>query len=205
MAQMTHNTNALSAPSWAADFFSREHLVPGGAKVVAADFLATDAVVVTVGAAGAAIDATTVPVDALSGAIPNGTVLDFGGDKFATLTAAAAAGATSLTVRALVTALVDDDTATYAGVATKLIPAGTLIGRTFAERAAGTGFSPWVTGDEEVYLTAFDVIDAAANNDVELYRPGSIVKENQLPNFSSLTAGQLAAIRAAYNTVRGSN
>lgn len=205
MAQMTHNTNELSAPSWAADFFNREHLVPGGAKVVAADFLATDAVVVTVGAAGAAIDATTVPVDALSGAIPNGTVLDFGGDKFATLTAAAAAAATSLTVRALVTALVDNDTATYAGVATKLIAAGTLIGRTFAERAAGTAFSPWVTGDEEVYLTAFDVIDAAANNDVELYRPGSIVKENMLPNFSSLTAGQLAAIRAAYNTVRGSN
>lgn len=72
-------------------------------------------VVVVVGAAGALADATSLPVDALSGPIPSGTVLDFGGKKFARLTAAALAGAVALTVAALPTALVDDDTATYVG------------------------------------------------------------------------------------------
>ncbi|MFN2511992.1 MAG: hypothetical protein ABR568_11180 [Pyrinomonadaceae bacterium] len=61
---------------------------------------------ITVGAAGAAAGATTVPVGALTQAIPSGTVLDFGGGKTARLTASAAVGATSLTVSALTTALV---------------------------------------------------------------------------------------------------
>jgi hypothetical protein len=203
MAQMTVQDNQVSSAAWAADFLNREHLVPGGAKVLASAFSKTDAVVVTVGAAGASVDDTTVPVDALSGALPSGITLDFGGDKFATLTAAAAAGATSITVRALVTALVDNDTDTYEGVAKKVIVAGTLLGRTFAERAAGTAFGPWATSDDECFIVAFDVTDADANNDVELYRPGSGVKENLLPNFASLSANALAALRAAYVTTRG--
>ena len=205
MARMTVNEELLTPPAWAGDFFNREHLVPGGAKVDASAFNAPDAVVVTVGAAGAAIDDTTVPVDALSGPIPSGTVLDFGGDKFAVLTAAAAADDTELTVRELVTALVDDDTATYAGEDLKTIPSGTPIGRTFTERANGDAFGPADADDDEVYLIAFDVTDADANADVELYRHGSIVKENLLPGFASLDAGVLADIRAAYQTTRGAS
>src|SRR5678809_130180 len=113
MARIVDNTaNTLSSPVWAADFMGREHLVPGGAKLNAALFLRTDAVVVVVSAAGAAGGATSVPVAALTGAIPNGTVLDFGTNKYARLTAAAAAGATTLTVAAIPTALVSTDTAT---------------------------------------------------------------------------------------------
>lgn len=204
MSQMTHSTNQVAGgPVWAGDFLDREHLVPGGAKVDATQFNATDAVIVTVGAAGAAVDATTVPVDALSGPIPSGTVLDFGGDKFATLTAAAAAAATSLTVRALVTALVDDDTATYKGVGKKSIAAGTVIGRTYAERTAGTAFGPADDSDDEFYLVAFDVTDAAILDDVELYRYGGIVKENRLPDWATLSATVKAALRAAYSTTVG--
>jgi hypothetical protein len=91
----------------------------------------TAPVIVTVGAAGAAQGAVAVPVDALSGAIPSGTVLNFGGAKFARLTAGAAAGAVALAVAAIPTALVDNDTATYAGVAgsgSKVLLAGTAIG-----------------------------------------------------------------------------
>ena len=54
MSQMTHSTNQVAGgPVWAGDFLDREHLVPGGAKVDATQFNATDAVIVTVGAAGA--------------------------------------------------------------------------------------------------------------------------------------------------------
>lgn len=72
-------------------------------------------VVVTVGSAGASMGATSVPVDALTGPLPNGITLSFGGSKVATLTAAAAKGATSLTVSALPVALVDDDEAVFGG------------------------------------------------------------------------------------------
>lgn len=283
MARLTFSGNTLTAPVWAGDYLDREHLVPGGGIVDAAQFNAQDAVVVTVGASGAAAGATSIPVDALSGAIPSGTILNFGsyapvtvtvndadvnatetsitvvalsgpipagtrlefsgagsgyaqltadaitgattltvealpedidnaatatfvgGTKQARLTAGAAAAATSLTVDELQFALVDDDTATYAGAGTfkKVIPSGTAIGRTFAERASGTAFGPADASDDEVYLVAFDVEDAANLPDVELYRHKSIVKENFLPGFSTLASGVLTKIRAAYSTTRG--
>jgi hypothetical protein len=91
----------------------------------------TPPVSVVVGVAGAAADATSVPVAALSAAIPSGTVLSFGGQKFARLTAIAALGATALTVAALPKALVSGDTATYAGTVgsgPKVLKAGTVVG-----------------------------------------------------------------------------
>lgn len=105
---------------WANVPSSYASLTPGNAPVTA-----------VVGAAGAALGATSVPVAALTSAIPSGTVIDFGGAKFARLTAIAAAGATALTVTALVTALVSGDTATYAGTTgsgKKRLPAGTAVG-----------------------------------------------------------------------------
>ena len=71
--------------------------------------------VVTVDTGGALAGATSVPVEALTAAMPSGSVLEFGTPtKTATLTAAALAGATSLTVAALPEALVAGDIA-YSG------------------------------------------------------------------------------------------
>jgi len=202
---MTAQTNTLTGPSWAGDYFNREHLLPGGAKVVASEFNPTDAVVVTT-TAPAAADATSIAVAALSGAIPSGTMLYFGESKeFAMLTAAAAAGATSITVQALPSAIESGDSATYAGAGNtpKTIVSGTLLGRTFAERDAGTNFGPAADADDEVYIVAFDVYDAAINNDVDLYRYGGIVKENQLPQWLTMSAALKAKIRANYQTTKG--
>lgn len=190
---------------WMGDYAIREHLVPGGARLDPSQFLKTDAVVVTVGGGGAAGGATSVPVTALSGAIPNGTILDFtGSGKFAKLTAAAAAGATTLTVEALPQALVAADTATYPGSSLTMatVPAGSLIGRTIAERDAGTGYGPAASGDDEIFLTAFDVTDVSVNPDVDLYRHESIVKENFLPPVSR-NATNLPLVRARYTCTRG--
>ena len=115
MARISTTSNTLTSPVWAADFLSREHLVPGGARLDAAQFYNTDAVLVTVGSSASA-GATSITVTALTGAIPSGTVLDFGGAKFARLTANAAAAATTLTVAALPTALAGAETARYLGV-----------------------------------------------------------------------------------------
>jgi hypothetical protein len=75
---------------------------------------------VTVDTAGAIATATTVPVEALTAAIPVGGVLEFGTPtKTATLTAAAAIGATSLTVVALPEALIAGDVA-YSGYSARV-------------------------------------------------------------------------------------
>lgn len=66
---------------------------------------------VTVATGGAAIGATSVPVNALTAALSAGNTLSFGGAKTATLTAPAAAGATTLAVSALPAALAAGDTA----------------------------------------------------------------------------------------------
>src|SRR3954452_1571172 len=101
--------NTISSPEWRGDFGGREHIVPFGAILDATQFRDAAGVVVTVGAGGAAAGAVTVPVTALPAAVPNGSVLDFGGAKFAVLTADAAAGAVTIAVRALPTALVAGD------------------------------------------------------------------------------------------------
>lgn len=186
---------------WAGEPLGKETLVRGGARVDPAQFNAEDAVVVDVGAAGAAIGATSVPVNALSGPIPNGTVLDFGGTKFAVLTAAAAAGATTITVRALVTALVDADIATYTGIKKKLIVSGTVIGRTNAEAIAGTPFGPAANTDDQVYLLAFDIHDALRNPDADLYRYGRLVKMNFLPQYATMGATLLGKVRTNYEAL----
>jgi hypothetical protein len=192
-----------AAPVWTNDFLGPEHLIQGG-KALATAFNAPDAVVVDVGAAGAAIGATSIPVSpALSGPIPSGTVLDFGTNKFARLTAAAAAGATSITVAAIPTALVDADKATYPGVKPKSLASGTVVGRTIAERDAGTPYGPADAADDEVYIVAFDVSDLNRVNDIELVRHNTVIKENFLPGWTGLTAGVQADVRAAYRCMRG--
>lgn len=197
---MTTSGPTLQSPAWAGDYMSRDHLVPGPFKVLASEFRAPDAVKVDVGAAGAVQGATSVPVEALSGPIPNGTVLDFGTNKFARLTAAAATGATSLTVTALVTALVDADVAWYPGAGTLKVsvPSGTVVGRTIAERDAETPFGLADAADDETFILAFDIDDVNRNNDAVMYRPGSQVFEDKLPGWSGLAAGVQADVRAKY-------
>lgn len=203
MAKVEVRANVRTAPRWAGEGFGHYCLLPGGAKVNPALFFAEDSVNVVVGAAGAAANATSVPVDALSGPVPSGTTLHFGSKKFATLTANAAAGATAITVEALPTALVDNDAAMYVGTKEISIPSGTLLGRTYTERDAGDPYGPAADADDEFYLLAFDVTDANEVDDVELYRHGGVVKENFLPLFTTLSATQKGKIRTLYETTVG--
>lgn len=80
-----------------------------GTRFQMGDGLPTAPVVVATG--GAALNATTIPVTATTVALPSGTVLIFGIGKSAELTAAAASGAASLTVKPLAAALIAGDTA----------------------------------------------------------------------------------------------
>lgn len=194
------------AARWAADFRSRDHLVPGAVKLVAASFPYYGQVTVTANGAAAAA-ATSITVDALPAAIPAGTLLDFTGTgEYARVTTAAAAGATTLAVDALDAGIEDNDTATYVPTGAKrYIPSGTAVGRTVAERDAGTGYGPADAADDFTRLLAFEVEDVDENNDGVLYRPGSVVKENLLPEVvaGTMIAGVLTDIRATYTCERG--
>lgn len=76
----------------------------------------------------AAIAAISIPVVALTVAIPSGTTLDFtGAGEFAKLTAAAAIGATALTVEALDAQIESGDTAVFAGTGKKFLAGGTVV------------------------------------------------------------------------------
>jgi hypothetical protein len=204
MARIVDNTNQLTSPVWAGDYLDRDGLVPGGARLDAAQFYRQDSVLVTTTAQANAA-ATSIAVSALSGAIPSGTVLYFGETgELARLSANAAAGATSLAVDAIPSQIESGDTARYDGVsATRTVPSGTLLGRTITERDANTGFGPWASGDEEVYLLALDVTDPSVNPDCELYRNFRIVKENFLPSWANWTSGMKTALRAAYRCTKG--
>lgn len=190
---------------WAGEPFGMDTMVRGGGMIDPAQFAGADSVMVDVGPAGAAQGATSVPVGAFSGPIANGTVLDFGSNKFARLASAAVTGDTSLAVAPLPTALVDADVATYRPPGkTKVVRAGTLVGRTFSEAAAGTAFGPASNSDDQVYVLAFDVPDADRNAEVELYRHGCLLKANFLPGWSSLGSALQARVRASYETIERS-
>lgn len=193
--------NLRSRPRWLADYTDRiNSILPFPVLLDPAQFVDWAGVTVTVGAAGAIATATSVPIDALTLGplsntvaistgnvlIPAGTTLDFGGLKFATLTADAKVGDTSLTVRALVTALVDNDVARYNEFGNKYLPSGILIGRTYAERTAGTPFGPAATGDDEVYLTRYDIPDLNKDSGAEVVKHGCTIRENYLPEYDSL-------------------
>lgn len=184
---------SMSSPRWIAEPGTRHNQAYFPGKLEAAQFVDKDAISVVVGVAGATQNATTVPIAAITfptgiTKIPAGTWLNFGGAKVARLTADYTGGS-SITVAAIPTALVSGDTALYLPYGTRVaVESGTLVGRTRAERANGTGFGPWAIGDEEVYLTMVDVPDASRNNDVSFLQNLVTIKENYLPKWSTLSA-----------------
>jgi hypothetical protein len=220
--------NTRNPPRWLADFGSRSPgpLLPWPAKIDASQFTDMSGVPVVVTAI-AAIGATTVAVAALTPGdfpntnvltggsilIPAGTVLDFGGGKFARLTVSAKYGDTALTVSALPTALAVNDTARYnsLGPQSKFIRSGILVGRTLAERDAGTpyGAPDVATPDDELFLIAFDVPNTYLDNDIVLVKQQSNVKENYLPNYDTVLApagvasATLLKIRTLYRCIKG--
>lgn len=202
-------------PGFFGDFLNREHVLPGGIKLKASTFNGADAVQVVVGAAGALADANTVPVDALSGDIPKGTVLNFGAadsKKFAKLTANAVSGDVSIAVEDLPTALVDNDTAFYNPPSTgKRVPSGTpvFIDQELLETSAAIG-AEWesaangtaVLTTDLVRIVAFDVLDVDDNNDADLLRKGTLIRVNHM-YWDTLDDTVKAKIRADYEVTVG--
>lgn len=116
--------------AWIGDYLSREHLIPGGARLDAAQFTANAA-----------------------------------GQKY--------------------------------------VSSGVPVGRTYAERDTNTNFGPALLSDDEIFLVVYDCTDALVNPDIELYRRGSLVKENYLPDIGTMVSGLKDKLRIIYQMTRG--
>jgi hypothetical protein len=102
MPGFTKSAITITNPVWLADF-TENHLLRAPARLDATAWGATDSVVVTPSGT-AARGATSVSVTALTGAIPSGTMLNFGTYAPVTVTladASVSAGDTTITVSAL--------------------------------------------------------------------------------------------------------
>lgn len=202
MAKVVDYSNALTSPAWAGDFFDRDHMIPGGAKLAASDWLGVVQTITSKGAA--ALGATQMFIQPSPVAIPAGATVAFGAVN-AVVQVDSPIGAGWLYVAALSAGVPDATAGTYTPDAATpiVVPSGTVVGRTIAERDAGTGYGVAAAADDEVYITCFDVYDVREHNDVELYRPNSIVKENFLPGFAAVAAGVKTKLRAAYVCTTG--
>jgi hypothetical protein len=218
MAGLFSSYSRVGLPAWFGEAFDERSLIPGGALVAPAQFPASDSIRVTASAAGAAAGAVAIPLATAlllqadgsplavgQVAIPAGALVDFGGAKLAITTTNTVRGATTLAVRALPAAIAAGDTGLYSGIAEKNILSGTLVGRTIAERDGGGRLEPWTAGDDDFYLVMWDawVGGSSSSDEVDLVRPGTIVKENWLPGWATLPAPMRAAIRGRYQCIVG--
>lgn len=186
-ATMGRTTYTPSRPAFIADHASVDRL--NGRQInwslVGEDRRRTPGQVVTVGAAGAAINATSIPVLALARALNAGTVLDFGGLKYARVTANAAAGAVAITVAAIPTALVSGDVATVAGTGAKFLPAGTVCGSLLDN--TGKMSPRVVTTNPAVAILETNATDDPLSPDASSgygFIVGGVIFENLLPEAS---------------------
>lgn len=207
--------NLITTPRWAADFGSRDHLEPWPAKLDAAQFTdqggvqvaltgnaAQNATSIAVTALAFPISSSTTIISAGNVLIPAGTNLYFNATgKFARTTVDAKVGDTSIAVQALPTALVTGDAATYSAFNLESLPSGWFVGRTFAERDAGTSFGPATVTDDELFLIAFDKPNLKVDNDAVMYRHNSRVKENYLPQWTTLSTAAIEVQTVAVDTI----
>lgn len=195
--------NTLQSPRWQGDIMDRNHLEPWPLVIDPTQLsLFPDAASLVVQlTASASATATSITVTALTPsqtpattliaagniAIPAGSQIYFGTNKFAFTTADALIGATTITVAALPTALAGTEIGYYTPYpAVQTIASGTVVGRTYAQRAAGTGFRPALPTHDEIFLIAFDMVDVRRQNLGVAYRHASEVKENYLPTYATV-------------------
>lgn len=206
MAQVTWSNYSFELAAFAAEQFTPEKLVPGGSRLVASAFPLPDAQTLTL-AAGAVVAGaakTLTLTAALKADIPAGYTLDFGAGELFTLSAKGVKGATEI-VGTLAADVEGGESATYAGIsAVRPVEAGLLVGRTYTERDAGTGYglADVATPDDEIFLIAFPLQDANINPDATLLRHGTLIYEDKLPNWATLTTQQKTAIRARYQCIK---
>ena len=203
MPGVTWNSFTTQMPEWMAEELTSHNLLPAGTQAEISEFSFADAQTLTLVGAATAGAGVTLTIDAaLKSDINKGVILNFGSGKLATLEQRAVRGVTTLTVN-LAANTVDGDSYNYPGSTGRtVVPSGTLVGRTYAERDAGTGFGiADVANDDEIYLVAYQNEYVEQDAGITLVRHNTLVYENKLPGWATMTAPQQAAIRQRYQAI----
>lgn len=204
MAKMTFTDfGQATSKAFMGDVESRDHVLPAGGQLDStAQFVGAGEYTIKINDAAAHAGDTTVGVDALPVALPDNTELNFSG-VIVKLNGAANAGATSLTVDALAGEIADDATASYDNTAdSRIVAAGTLLGRTNAEVLAGDPWGPFGDSDDEIYILLDDV-DLNESADCNVVRHGSVIKQNFLPSWAGSSSAAKTKLYANYTIIKG--
>lgn len=204
MPGVTWTSNTLQQSDWAAEELHAEKLLNAGTQLDISQFNFSDSQVLTLvaGAVVAGSNKTLTLTKALSSDIPVGTILDFGSGEFFALTTKGSKGSTSL-VGTLAADVEGGESTIWKGVSGQvLVPDGTLLGRTYTERANGDGFGPAVAAsDDEIYLSAFQVERGEIDAGVTMLRYGTLIYENKLPDWETYDATTKAKVRSLYQCI----
>jgi hypothetical protein len=91
----------------------------------------------------------------------------------------------------------------WSGLTNSIVPHGTIVGRTTAEREAGADFGPAGDADDEVFLVLDDTdVSATSDRGTNLYRHNSLVKFDRLPSWEGASAAVKDKLRAAYTLIQ---
>jgi len=92
----------------------------------------------------------------------------------------------------------------WSGLTNNIVPAGTLVGRTNAEKLAGADFGPAADADDEVFIVV-DEASVAAGSDrgTNVLRMGSVVKYNFLPSWAGASATLKGKLHSFYTLIQG--
>ncbi|MEO0988155.1 MAG: hypothetical protein AAFY20_21845 [Cyanobacteria bacterium J06639_14] len=193
----------FTPPEWCAEMLTNANLLSAGTQADITQFEYSDAQTLTLsGTATAGTGVSLTLSEALGTDILRGVILDFGSGKTFTLTQRAKRGATTLTGD-LAADTADSDTYDYPGSSGRtVVRSGALVGRTFVERAAGSGFGPAdVANDDEIYLVAFQNEYLEQDVGITLVRHNAQVYEDKLPGWAAMTADEQAKIRELYHCI----
>lgn len=185
--------------AWLGEAANYNTMMPHGAKINPVGIDPIDKVTLTVSGAIAANATKIVLTQPLNNSlgIQSGMTLTFGSTSVITSEWTSPASKELLIFPSPGTIA---DAATYAfpGYGARPIRDGIAVGRTFAERDAGAMFGLADANDDEIYLVAFPKPDVIHDNDIDLIRHGTRIRENYLPNFSTYAAGLQTKLRNSY-------
>lgn len=201
MPGVTWDSLSMELPAWAAEDLTAMCLVPAGTQAEIGEFSYTDAQTLTLsGTATAGAGVTLTLTQSLKSDILKGVILNFGSGKLFTLEQRANRGATTL-VGTLAADTANNDSYAYPGSSGRtVVPSGTLVGRTYVERDAGTGFGiADVANDDEIFIVAFQNEYLEQNAGITLLRHDAHVYENKLPGWADMSSAEQAKIRELYD------
>ena len=204
MPGQTWDSFDMTRPEWVVDELSAHSLLPAGTQADISQFNYADAQLLTLvaGIVAAGGGVTLTLTEALKYDILAGQILDFGEGELFTLEQRAKRGDTTL-VGTLAAAVEGGETYTYPGSSGRtVVRSGEFVGRTFAERTAGTGFGiADATNDDELYLVAFQNEYAEQDAGITLLRHTCVIYENKLPGWDGYNATTQAKLRELYQCI----